>query len=124
MWRLTIYDSREDYICGTKQCSLHDTEEDAHEYMRGYGEYYDYDVEKINDERRAFDIRGLRAKWHDAEKAYSSFSSYMQMQNARRRRYSNSPKERADYKHLQELDRARDAAQSEWAAACRELAYA
>lgn len=47
MWCLTIYDTREDWQCGTGQRSYHETENAAHNYMRGYGEYFDYDVTKV-----------------------------------------------------------------------------
>ena len=46
-WCLTIYDSREDFNNKRGQRSYQPTENAAHSYMRGYGEYFDYDVEPV-----------------------------------------------------------------------------
>lgn len=48
MWYLTIYDTREDWQCDTGYRSYHETEDAAHIFMRGYGKYFDYEVERIS----------------------------------------------------------------------------
>ncbi|MBR1809570.1 MAG: hypothetical protein IJ776_09330 [Paludibacteraceae bacterium] len=44
MWQLTIYDSREDYNGGFGQRSYFPTKQAAYNYMRGYGECFDFEV--------------------------------------------------------------------------------
>ena len=47
MFCTTVYDSREDYVNGRGQRSYHPTEDAAHHYMWGYGDYFDYDVTEV-----------------------------------------------------------------------------
>lgn len=41
---LEIYDTREDYVAETPQRAYFNSETAAQEYMRGYGEYFDYNI--------------------------------------------------------------------------------
>lgn len=50
MYELLIYDTREDWEAETPQGGgLFRTEQDAHRYMHGYGEYFEYEVKPMDE---------------------------------------------------------------------------
>jgi|GEM_PF-2010084 len=50
-YQLAIYDTAEDWRCDTPSVTAtFDTQEQATQYLSGYGEYYDYDLTKYQSE--------------------------------------------------------------------------